>query len=352
MINVLQIFKDRKLRPHAATAGSILLLLLIFVVWIFWWPNTFFYPSERTVTISRGASFNAVVDSLASRGIIGSRFAFKLAGRVLGWTTEMKVGKYRFTSGSSNLSILRDLKDGTSRILIPVAIPEGMRMRLIARRFAAELGFDENEFLNICLDTAFVREAGFQGASLEGYLLPDTYAFHWQTEPKEIVDKLVESFKTFYADSLSKRAAEMKMTLTEVITLASIVEGESQLADERAIIAGVYHNRLKKRMRLEADPTIQYILPDGPRRLLYEDLRMDSPYNTYRRYGLPPGPINNPGREAILAVLYPARHDYLFFVANGKGGHLFSRTYSDHQRAVRAYRKVRREMQRTANLGG
>ncbi len=346
------LLEDKRLRPYFAPAASVLFFVLLFVTWVFWWPNAFFYPSEREVTVSKGASFKAVVDSLSAKGIIGSKFAFKLAGRVLGWTKEIKGGKYHFPIGISNISLLRDLRYGTSRKLIAVSIPEGFRYQWIARRFAADLGINEDEILALCSDTGLVQRFGLPGGSLEGYLLPDTYYFHWQTDAGEIIGQLVGAFKEFYNDSLVERAKQMKMSMNEVLTLASIVEGEARRDDERAIIAGVYHNRLKKRMRLEADPTVQYALPDGPRRLLYQDLRINSPYNTYLRYGLPPGPINNPGRQAILAVLYPARHEYLFFVADGKGGHQFSKTYSDHQRAVRAYRRARRETQRAANLGG
>lgn len=154
---------------------------------------------------------------------------------------------------------------------------------------------------------------------------------------------MVKGFKDFYVDSLKTRQEALKLTLNEVLTLASIVEGEAMLDEERAVIAGVYLNRLKKRMRLEADPTVQYAIPDGPRRLTYSDLRFNSPYNTYVHYGLPPGPINSPGRKSILAALYPQFHSFLYFVANGSGGHIFSRTYSEHQKAVQSYRKMRRE---------
>ena len=140
------------------------------------------------------------------------------------------------------------------------------------------------------------------------------------------------------------------MTMHQVLTLASIVEGESGIDEERPMIAGVYWNRLKNRMRLEADPTIQYVLPDGPRRLFHRDLRLGSPYNTYRNYGLPPGPINNPGKKAILATLYPEKHQYLYFVATGVGGHRFSRTYAEHQKAARAYRRARREEEKRMRL--
>jgi UPF0755 protein len=152
---------------------------------------------------------------------------------------------------------------------------------------------------------------------------------------------MLGEFRKFFADSLQRRARQIKMTINEVLTMASIVEGETILDRERPIIAGLYYNRLRRRMKLEADPTIQYIISDGPRRLLYLDLRTESPYNTYQKYGLPPGPINNPGRKSILAALYPAKHNYLYFVADGTGGHRFARTFEEHLKNVRAYRRAR-----------
>jgi UPF0755 protein len=139
-------------------------------------------------------------------------------------------------------------------------------------------------------------------------------------------------------DSLKLRAKELGYSVHEVLTLASIIEGETKKPEEMPVIAEVYYNRLKRGMKLEADPTIQYLIEGKWRRLLYKDLRKDNPYNTYMYYGLPPGPINNPGKTAILAALYPAEGDYLFFVADGNGGHKFARTYSEHLKNVREYR--------------
>lgn len=352
MKDVRTLLHERPYLKRMIPAAAALVMLLALAVWIFWWPHSFSDPSERVVTVSRGMSFGTIVDSLEARGIIGSRTSIKIAGRLLGLTREVKVGRYYFSSGISNLSILYDLRDGVSRRLISVAIPEGARMKMIARRFEHELGVDSAKIMALCTDSTFADELGIPAKDLEGFLLPDTYFFQWQTDEREIVERLVTSFKEFYVDSLKERQRKLGMTIGEVVTLASIVEGEARLDSERTLISGVYHNRLKKRMRLEADPTIQYVLPNGPRRLLYSDLQIESPYNTYRHYGLPPGPINNPGRQAILATLYPAQHRYLYFVADGRGGHRFSTSFSEHQRAIRLYHRVRREMLRQAHQGG
>jgi len=304
-------------------------------------PNNF--STDRIVTVSRGMTFSEVVDSLDVLGVIRSKVLFALAGTLLGATREMHVGKYLFRPGATNKEILDNLRTGTSALLISVTLPEGIKATSQARVFQRELGIDSARFVRLVFDTVFVRSLGIESHSLEGYLFPETYFFSWQANEEEIIQTLVKQFRLFYTDSLRDRERELGMTTEEIITLASIIEGETMLDSERPIIAGVYHNRLKRGMRLQADPTIQYVLPDGPRRLMYRDLDIESPYNTYRRKGLPPGPINNPGRAAILAALFPAPHQYLYFVADGTGGHVFSRHYSEHQRAVYRYRKILRQ---------
>ncbi|MBI4429345.1 MAG: endolytic transglycosylase MltG [Ignavibacteriales bacterium] len=328
----------------------LMFLALLSASILLWLPNTFDDPAGKIVTIPRGVSFRAVVDSLNSSGVIRSKWALKTAGRLLGTTKSVKVGKYLFKSGLSNTEILNDLAEGKSRMIHSVAVPEGWRIELVARRFKNELGIDSTKFMSICRDSLFVRSKAFEANTLEGYLLPETYNFYWQTDELEIVERMIDSFKGFYSDSLQQRQEELGMSLGRIITLASIVEGESSVDEERPIIAGVYWNRLRKRIRLEADPTVQYALPDGPRRLFHRDLKFDSPYNTYLHYGLPPGPINNPGKNSILATLYPDEHQYLYFVATGVGGHRFSKNFIDHQRAIGVYRRARREAERAMKL--
>jgi UPF0755 protein len=329
----------------------VVLLMLLAAAWLFWWPNRFEAP-EKVVRIYRGSSFQAVMDSLASAGVITNRTSFELAGRVLGLTDKIRFGQYRFRSGMSNLAIYRDLTEGLSNEPIAVRIVEGMRFQHIAGRLRRELGVDSSLIATLCVDREFIRSLGIPASSLEGYLLPDTYRFSWQTDEVDLLRTLVKAFQDFYVDSLKVRQERLGLTLHEVLTLASIVEGETSLDAERATIAGVYFNRLRARMPLQADPTIQYIIPDGPRRLSYSDLKINSPYNTYRYSGLPPGPINNPGRQSILAVLYPERHQYFYFVADGSGGHKFSRNYSEHLRAVRNWRKIRQDQQARNTTSG
>jgi len=346
-VPILSSFFARRWLQVGLAALMVILLLTTYLV--FWAANTSSLASERTVLVPRGASFRTVLDSLQASGVIRVRWTLDLAGRILGFTKTMKVGKYLFPRGLSNVGILKDLEEGKSRILVQVLVPEGWRMERIALQYAKHLGVDAQRFISLCDKAEFRKELGIDAESIDGYLMPDTYRFLWQTTEEEIIERMVEEFRLFYVDSLRKRQEEVKLTLPQVLTLASIVEGEALLDRERPVIAGVYLNRLKKKMRLEADPTVQYAIHDGPRKLLLSDLRYDSPYNTYLYYGLPPGPINSPGRKSILAVLYPERHSFLYFVADGTGGHAFSRNYSEHKNAVKAYRKMRREATRNQN---
>lgn len=326
------------MRNKLYIATSIIVLTSgIMLYYILWAPNQF--DGERVITISKGESFSSVVNSLENAGAIRSRLTFEIAGRLLGLTTKMQIGRYRFKGGMSNSEILDDLHYGRSVELITVSIPEGLKATRQAKILQRDIGIDSSRFVQLVFDSNFTRSLNINSSSLEGYLMPNTYQFYWQPDEEFVIKRLVDEFWNVVNDTLLRRIEHVGMTLNEVLTLASIVEGETKVDSERAIIAGVYLNRLRKRIPLQADPTIQYILEDGPRRLKRSDLQRESPYNTYRHYGLPPGPINNPGRDAILAVLYPRAHRYYYFVATGQGGHTFSSTYSEHQRAARKYWK-------------
>ncbi len=312
-----------------------------FLLYAFYGPNIFPDAPEKFFYVSRGEPFPSIVDSLEAHGIIRSRALFDIVARVFGGTNRIQVGKYLFRSGISNAEIFQDLRSGHGSMLVTVAIPEGLMARQQARLLARQLGIDSVRYMDLVRDESFVHSLGIESSSLEGYLFPDSYNFYWDPDEKEVIRRLVDQFKIFYTDSLRDRATQAGMTTNQVLTLASIVEGEAVLDQERSIIAGVYFNRLRRGMRLEADPTIEYFIENGPRRVYYSDLKIGSPYNTYLNKGLPPGPVNNPGKLSILAVLYPAHHQYLFFVANGRGGHWFSRTFNEHKRNIRMYRRHR-----------
>lgn len=336
----------RGMRPFLWSLGVAALLGLGGLHAILWAPNAF--EGDRIITVSKGDTFRAIEDTLVTSGVIRNRLLFNLAARILGSTRKMQIGRYRFRSGMSNSRILEDLEFGKSVELVTITIPEGTGARRVAAIYGRNLGLDTSLFMGLVRDSGFARFCGVEAPSLEGYLLPSTYRFYWQEAEESVLTAMTSAFRRFWGDSLDALAARRRLTMHQAVTLASIVEAETRIDSERTMISGVYHNRLKKRMRLQADPTVQYILEDGPRRLTYNDLQRPSPYNTYRNAGLPPGPINNPGMASILAALMPRSHGYYFFVANGAGGHSFSANYAEHLRQVRRYQKKRAEAARLA----
>ena len=308
---------------------------------VFLAPNSFSDAAARTVFVRRGEPFARIADSLADRGIVRNRTMFMIVARVLGGAERVQAGKYTFESGNSNMGIFLTLRDGSANQTIRVSIPEGARPRLQAKIFARAIGIDSARYVNIANDAEVAPGLSTSASSICRRLLPETYSLRWGMDERELITMQVDEFNRFFSDSLKERAQELGWSVHQAVTFASIVEGEAVLNDERPVIAGVYHNRLRLGMKLEADPTIQYLFDERPRRVLYADLRRNSPYNTYLYAGLPPGPVNNPGKASMLASLYPASHPYIFFVATGKGGHWFASSYTQHMMNVRRYRHER-----------
>ncbi len=301
--------------------------------------------------IMRGMTFNTIVQTMEKEGVLANTNKLKAAATVLGLKNQMKAGRYEIRGAISSLDLLMQLADGNVAVEW-VTIPEGKHARQIAGVLSREIETDSTRFMELVYDQGFVRSLGLSVPNLEGFLFPDTYAFYWGMNPKSVISSMVDQFMAQFPDTLRTRAKELSLTISEVVTLASIIEGEAIVDAERETISAVYWNRIKRGMRLQADPTVQYIIPDGPRRLLNKDLRIDSPYNTYKYRGLPPGPINNPGFASLRAALYPADVPYLYFVANGDGSHTFSRNLREHLRAKSRFDKVRRQVKRRKQTEG
>ena len=239
-----------------------------------------------------------------------------------------------------NFDIINQLVNGI-QVNKKVTILEGWTIPIIAKELEEKLGVDANEFENACRNELLLWKWGIEGVSIEGYLFPDTYQFSDDEEVQDIIGRMIEQYQSQITTDLRKRMAELGMAEKEVLTLASIIEGEAIYNRERPIISGVYHNRLNMGMRLQADPTIQYIVEGAPRRLLNKDLKIKSPYNTYLNKGLPPGPINSPGKKSLIAALYPEENNYIFFVARGDGYHTFSINERQHNIAKKQFQNIR-----------
>jgi UPF0755 protein len=322
--------------------------IILFAYGVLWAPNNF--DGDKILIVSKGQTFRDVADSLKQAGIIRSVFLFKIAGKLTASTTKLQIGKYRFKGGASNSEIIDNIQNGRTAETIAVLIREGLRSTSQAQIFAHKLGIDSSRFMELVEDKSFAKSLNANSQNLTGYLMPKTYKFYWQTDEEDIIRTLVTEFWEEFDSSMIRQMNRRKMTMNEVLTMASIIELETRIDTERAIVAGVYYNRLQKRMRLQADPTVQFALGGKPHRLRYSDLGYDSPYNTYKNYGLPPGPINNPGKTSILAALYPLRHKYLYFVATGEGGHRFTTSFSEHQKAIKEYRRIREERKAAQEL--
>jgi len=312
-------------------------------------------PEEKKITITRGSNLNNIITVLEDNDLIADRTLFKIAV-ILTYNDENIISKsYILKNGMNNLELIKILTDNTVK-LIKITIPEGSTIKKIAALAEKNLMLSSSKIFKQTENDSLIDILGLKNKikNLEGFLFPATYEVSQQISEKEFVETLFKGFQDNVLENSDVISAieNNKDSLLKIITLASIIEGETKIKEEKPIVSGVYHNRLKKNMRLEADPTVQYVIPGGPKqRLLFEDLKFKSPYNTYQNKGLPPGPINNPGIGSILAAINPDEHNFIFFVATGDGGHKFSETYDQHLNAIKEYKKNLRENKLKKNSG-
>ena len=297
--------------------------------------------NSSVITIEKGMSLNSVSNLLLENEIIVNQNIFKLKVITRGLASKIPTGRF-LVDGKISDAILIDLIFNKGPIKLKLTIPEGSQSKNLFKDINTLLNtdYDFNKYFN---STKILEQYQVDASSLEGYLYPDTYYLYHDSSPEEIIDILLSEFWKKFDENLQDRANQLGFSVHEVVTLASIIEGEAMLDSERSTISSVYHNRLKINMKLQADPTIQYIIPGPPKTLSNRDLRIKSDYNTYQNYGLPPGPINNPGIASIKAALYPEDTNFLFFVAQGDGSHAFTTNEKDHEEAKRIYKINKRK---------
>ncbi len=327
--------------------GPRLLLLGVLAVAAFWGYSEIGgsgdagTQSERIV-IPRGASMRAAADSLAAHDVVSSSRFFRWYASAMGGERTIKPGAYQFPQGAGYGYVLDALVTGRG-IMRTVVIPEGYDIRDIAPAIAKALSVPEDSVRAAATDTTWRRELNVPAPSLEGYLFPATYAFADGTTAREAVNTMLERFQATWKPEWDERVKALAITRHDAMTMASIVEKEARKPEERAIISAVYWNRVKKGMLLQADPTVQYALPQHVERVFFKDLEVESKYNTYKYVGLPPGPIASPGEASIAAALSPADVPYLFFVARPDGSHEFRTTFAEHQKAIADIKRDRRD---------
>lgn len=318
------------------------ILCLLMVVIIVGFGMFFTRPARKgginqVITIREGMSLKEVASALKGNGIITNKDLFMLWTRLLGNSRKIKAGEYLLNSGMAPVRIIEILTRGII-ITYPVTVPEGFSIEQIGDILAANGLADKKLFVSLAHEPGVIKKYGISGPSLEGFLYPDTYQFGKGLPPSLIIDVMVKRFWEIVGPYMD-RIKGLKMTVEEVITLASIVEKETGTAEEMPLIASVFLNRLRNGMRMESDPTVIYGMNDFTGNLTRKDLLESTPYNTYVIRGLPPGPIANPGLASIKAVLYPAETDYLYFVSKNDGTHYFSSSLEEHNRAVWKYQK-------------
>jgi UPF0755 protein len=295
-----------------------------------------------TIEIPKGVSFSDVTAILEKEDLIKHKRSFSMLARLKDAPTHIRAGEYDLSSSMSPKDIINKLIKGEIKgYCIP--IPEGFNICQIAARLASVKLVSEEEFIGTASDLEFVSSLGIEGNSAEGYLFPDTYILTRSMGAKEIMKFMVNRFRQKVTPDMIQRAKELGFTTKEFVTLASIIEKEGGPKEERALISAVFHNRLIKGMRLQSDPTVIYGIKNFGGNIKKKDLRKKTPYNTYLIKGLPPGPISNPGMDSLLAALYPASVNYLYFVSKNNGFHHFSSDLASHNKAVLKYQIKRRK---------
>jgi len=290
-------------------------------------------------------------DSLVAHGLVTHPTWFTFLARVGRYDRRLKAGYYDLPRGSSSLALLRIVVSG-SEATTRFTLPEGSTIADLAELASKGLGLPADSIRTATHDSTLLREFDVDAPSLEGFLAPETYFVSRLISGRELVREMAKLFQREWKPAWDSLAAEAGLSRLDVVTLASIVEGEAKVDDDRPLVAAVYRNRLRIGMPLQADPTVQYAieLATGARkaRLYEKDYGFESPYNTYLQTGLPPGPVGAPGQASIEATLHPAPVPYLYFVARPDGRHIFSRTYGEHLRAVAQSRLLQRQARRAA----
>lgn len=292
----------------------------------------------RTIDVPEGASLRHVAAMLEREQLIRSRWGFLLLAKLSLAERRIVAGEYELHAGLRPAEILSEFLSGHV-VLHQITVPEGYTAAQIADLLGQKGLTDPVEFLRLVHDRDFIQTLSLDVTSLEGYLFPDTYRFARPMKPADIIGAMVGNLRQAFTPEWRARAAEVKMSPHQVLTLASVIEKETSVEAERELISGVFHNRLRRRIPLQSDPTVIYGLRGFDGNLKKRDLAVASPYNTYRIVGLPPGPIANPGASSIRAALYPMPSRYLYFVSRNDGTHKFSSTLQEHNQAVDRYQR-------------
>ena len=315
---------------------------------IFIWMTAGFFYHQATVSVGEntqtiilsippGATLKKISKDLQSLSLIRNASAFRLLANIRQKQTHIQVGEYELNQSMLPMDILKAITSGKT-VLHPVTIPEGYRISEIAELLTETISINKEIFIKETRNKDLLNKLNITSKSLEGYLFPETYHFSKHTSEKKIIQTMLNTFQQrMKTKKIQHQIQSSDMSLHEIITLASLIEKETGMNGERKHISSVFHNRLKRKMRLQTDPTVIYAIEYFDGNIRKKDLNIDSPYNTYRHKGLPPGPIASPGIKSIVAALNPIKTSHLYFVSKKDGSHQFSSSLKEHNRAVQKY---------------
>lgn len=320
---------------------SVLAISMTFYFYqVFFSPNTLVESDQPyMLKIPTNAVFKNVNDQLYTDRVINDALSFGFVAKILGYQEAVKPGLYKIDPKMNNLQLVRMLRSG-AQVPVKVTFNNVRTKEDLAEKITANLEVTQEQFLTLIQDSVYIRKFDFEEETIMSMFIPNTYEFWWNTSPEALFDRMYKEYQTFWTEERKQKAQALGLSQKEVSTLASIVQAESQKADERPKIAGVYLNRLKIGMALQADPTLVYATGDFTlKRILNIHKEIDSPYNTYKNAGLPPGPINLPDINSLNAVLNAEKHNYMYFCAKEdfSGYHAFAVTYTEHLNNARRY---------------
>ena len=324
-------------KKNTYIAGGILLFCLLYLTVQLFVPLPIGNKSIE-IRIPKGSTFRQAADVFAEENVLRNKTLFLVIGRVTGIDRKIRAGYYSLYSSMNLLDLLRVLRKGQI-IEYEVTVVEGDSLREISEKLSEKNIVSREDFLELSADEDLLASFNINAPSFEGYLYPETYKIPKGMDPQEAAGMMINKMREKYSDKLEARAEEIGRSENEILTLASIIEKEAVTDEERPLISAVYHNRLKIKMPLQADPTSIYGVKSSREKITFKDLQRKTPYNTYVIRGLPPGPIASPGIKSITAALYPAKAPYIYFVSNNDGTHHFSVSAAEHLAAVKAYRQ-------------
>ena len=297
-------------------------------------PIAFFQINfgDIAIKIQKGENLKDISGILAKNKVIEDNYGFRLLGIISGKEEKLSYGWYRLKFYQNPREVLSIISKG-QRITVCITIPEGLTSVQTLKLLEHRTDIDIRKMDSLIHDEKFIRNLGINSNSIEGFLFPDTYIFYLSEDAESVIKKMVYNLLSILNTDSKFKINSMKFNNNEILTIASMIEKEAMIDKEKPIIASVIYNRLKMGMRLQIDATVLYALGQHKSRIFYKDLKVESPYNTYKYRGLPPGPISNPGYQSILAAINPSQTDYLYYVATGRGDHIFTKTLREHNKA-------------------